>query len=269
MPDLRIVDDEVWSRVQARRAARGGPQLHHRRRPKRLMSGLLHCGCCGGSFTVVQDERMRCSTLQNSKGCTNTRTIKTVEVEQRVLVALRKHLLAPDVVAEAVDVYRIERQRLATEHRKRRNDLTRELAAVDRKIKHVLDMVMDGHPDRKTLGRQLGELESEQDRINAELAAGADASPVVLHPQAAQRYRDKVAQIHEALTKGNSASREAIAILRELIDHILVTPTERPAPVELRVVGNLAALLVENTPETGVAVSVVAGAGFEPTTFRL
>ena len=77
---------------------------------------------------------------------------------------------------------------------------------------------------------------------------------------AADRYRSKVAQIHEALTKGDAASREAITVLRELIDHILVTPTERPAPVELRVVGNPAALLVENTPGTGVAVSMVAGA---------
>lgn len=66
-----------------------------------------------------------------------------------------------------------------------------------------------------------------------------------------ERYRAKVGQIHEALTKGDAASLEAITILRDLIDHIVVTPTERPAPVELRVVGNLAALLVENTPEQG------------------
>ncbi|MEQ1714377.1 MAG: recombinase family protein, partial [Hyphomicrobium sp.] len=269
VPELRLIDIETWDRVQARRAIRGGPQLHHRRRPRRLLSGLLKCSCCGGTYTVVREEYMRCSTLQNSKACTNTRTVKTGEVESRVLVALRNHLLAPDIVAEAVETYRLERQRLQTEQRKKRNDLVRDLGAVERKLKHVMDMVMDGHSDRKTLGRQLAELEAEQDRINAELAAGSDASPVALHPHAADRYRSKVAQIHEALTKGDAASREAITILRELIDHILVTPTERPAPVELRVVGNLAALLVENTPGTGVAVSMVAGAGFEPTTFRL
>jgi DNA invertase Pin-like site-specific DNA recombinase len=260
VPALLLIDEETWQRVQSRRAARGGPQLHHRRRPRRLLSGLLKCACCGGTYTVVQDERMRCSTLQNSGSCTNTRTIKTSEVEQRVLAALRKHLLAPDVVAEAVEAYAQERQKLANEHRKRRNELTRELGVIERKLKHVMEMVMDGHSDRRTLGRQLAELEAEQDRIEAELSAGSDASPVALHPQAAERYRAKVAQIHEALTKGDAASLEAIMILRDLIDHILVTPTERPAPVELRVVGNLAALLVENTPGNGVAVSMVAGA---------
>lgn len=260
VPELRLIDNETWGRVQARRALKGGPKLHHRRRPRRLLSGLLKCSCCGGTYTVVREEYMQCSTVQNSRGCKNTRTVKTGDVESRVLVALRKHLLAPDIVADAVETYRQERQRVQNEHHKRRNDLVRDLGVVERKLKHVMDMVMDGHPDRRTLGRQLAELEAEQDRINAELAAGSDTSPVALHPQAAERYRGKVAQIHEALTKGDAASRDAITILRELIDHILVTPTERPAPVELRVVGNLAALLVENTPGTGVAVSMVAGA---------
>ena len=269
VPELRLIDEEMWLRVQSRRAERGGPQLHHQRRPKRLLSGLLKCACCGGSYSIVRDGYMRCSTLQNSNGCTNRRTVRTSDVEQRVLTALEKFLLAPDVVAQAVETYRIERDRLAKERHRRRNDLTRELSAVERKIKNVLEMVMDGHGDRKTLGRQLAELEAEQDRINAELDSGRESTPVAIHPQASERYRAKVARIHEALTKGDAASREAIAILRDLIDHIKVTPTERPAPVELRVVGNLAALLVENTPETGVAESVVAGAGFEPTTFRL
>lgn len=261
VPELRVVDNETWDRVQARRATKGGPKLHHCRRPRRLLSGLLKCSCCGGTYTVVRNEYMQCSTVQNSRGCTNTRTVKTGEVESRVLVALRKHLLAPDIVAEAVETYRQERHRLQTEHRKKRNDMMRDVATIDRKLKILLDVLLEGRGDPRTIKQQMLELEAEQDRINAELAAGSDASPVALHPQAAERYRSKVAQIHEALTKGDAASREAITILRELIDHILVTPTERPAPVGLRVVGNLAALLVENTPGTGVAVSMVAGEG--------
>ena len=262
VPELRLIDEETWAKVQARRSARGGPQLHHRRRPKRLLSGLLKCGCCEGSYIVVQDERMRCSTLQNSGACSNTRTVKTGEVEARVLAALRNHLLAPNVVAEAVEAYRLERERLLNDHRKRRSGLTRDLAAVERKLKRVLEVIMnEDNIDRKAIVQQIVELQTEQKRIEAELAEGDNTSPVSLHPNAADRYRAKVALIHEALTKGDAASLEAITILRDLIDHIVVTPTERPAPVELRVVGNLAALLVENTPRTGVAASVVAGAG--------
>jgi len=270
VPEMRLIDDETWAKVQARRTSRGGPQLHHRRRPQRLLSGLLKCGCCSGSYIVVHDQRMRCSTLQNSGACTNTRTVKTDEVEARVLAALRNHLLAPDVVAEAVEAYRIERERLLNDHRKRRSGLTRDLATVERKLKRVLEVIMnEDHIDRKAIVQQIVDLQTEQKRLEAELAEGDNTAPVSLHPSASERYRAKVGQIHEALTKGDAASLEAITILRDLIDHIVVTPTDRPAPVELRVVGNLAALLVENTPGAGVAVSMVAGAGFEPTTFRL
>jgi hypothetical protein len=64
--------------------------------------------------------------------------VKTDEVEARVLAALHNHLLAPDVVAEAVEAYRIERGRLLNDHRKRRSGLTRDLAVIERKLKRVL-----------------------------------------------------------------------------------------------------------------------------------
>jgi hypothetical protein len=131
---------------------------------------------------------------------------------------------------------------------------------IDRRLKTLLSIAMDGQGDSKTIMQQMRRLEADQERIEAELAVASRAADVAVHQQAAERYRTKVEQIHEALSKGDDASREAINILRELIDHIRVTPTVRPAPVELQVVGNLAALLVENTPATGVAVSMVAGA---------
>jgi len=49
VPELCIVDEELWTAVQAKRAERGGPHLYQRRRPKWLLSGLLRCGCCGAA----------------------------------------------------------------------------------------------------------------------------------------------------------------------------------------------------------------------------
>ncbi len=261
VPELRIVDEDVWAKVQAKRSERGGgPHLDHRRRPKWLLSGLLKCGCCGGSYSIVNKDFLRCSTLTNSRGCDNMRLVKTGHVEERIMVALNNHLLDPDVVAAAVEAYRKERHKLDDERRRRRNDLTRDLGAVERKLKHVMDMVMDGHPDRKTLGRKLQELEAEQERLVAELAVAPSADSVAVHPQAAERYRQKVAEIHQALRQGDNAAHTAIQILRELIDHIVVIPTPKPDPVRLQVVGNLAALLVCSDPVPEITGSVVAGA---------
>lgn len=259
-PELRIIDERLWDAVQAKRGERSGPHLYQRRRPKRLLSGLLRCGCCGGSYSVVRDDVMRCSMLTNSGACDNRRTVRTGEIEERVLKALQKHLLAPDVVAAAVEAYREERQRLAAQRRKRQNELTRDLAAVKRKIDSMLELIADRAIGTRAGGLKLMEFEAEQDRLEAELAVSPHAGPVAVHPQAAERYRSKVAQIHEALKQGDGAAREAIALLRELIDHIVITPTPRPEPVGLQVVGNLAAFLVDAPSGAGGAESMVAGA---------
>ena len=262
VPHLRIVDEESWEKVQNFRASRGGPHLYHQRRPKRLLSGLLRCSECGGRFSVVKDERMRCSTLANSRACTNTRTVKIDEVEARVLSALQNYLLAPDMVAAAVEAYRDERRKLSEDRRKRRHILEKEAADIKRQIDFLMKMVGKGTADLAASERRYLELGVEERRIAQELADAEGPDGIELHPQAAERYRAKVADIHAALKSSGAASREAIAIVRDLIDHILVTPTQRPDPVDLMVVGNLAALLSENLSGTGVAESLVAGARF-------
>ena len=269
VPGLRIIDQPMWDAVQSRRQANAKtPHLYQKRRPKRLLSGLLKCACCGGGYSVVRDDVLRCSTQTNSRSCDNTRTVRTGEIEGRILIALQNHLLAPDVVAAAVEAYREERQKLDATRRKRQNELTRDLAAVKRKTDAVLEIVMAGGADAKVVGRKLVELETEQERLEAELSAAPEAA-VAIHPTAPERYRQKVAEIHDALTKGEGAAHEAIQLLRGLIDHIKVIPTVRPTPIGLQVVGNLAALLVDAPSGKGGAELLVAGAGFEPTTFRL
>lgn len=260
VPDLRIVDEELWLAVQKRRAERGGPHLYQQRRPQRLLSGLLRCANCGGRFSVVKDDRMRCSTLQNSRGCDNNRTVRVAEVEERVLTALRHHLLAPDVVAAAVEAYREERRKLSETRVRQRADLERSAATIARRIANLLEMVETGMADPKASGKRFNELVAEQREIERALAEAEKPDAVELHPQAAHRYRAKVADIHAAIRSGDSAAYEAIAIVRDLIDHILVKPTSRPDPVGLEVVGNLAVLLSENPTGTQVAESLVAGA---------
>ena len=56
VPALRIVPADLWAAAAARRAALGDRPFNRQQRPKRLLSGLIRCGQCGGSVSVVGQE---------------------------------------------------------------------------------------------------------------------------------------------------------------------------------------------------------------------
>ena len=66
-----------------------------------------------------------------------------------MLAALRTHLLAPDVLATAIEAYRVKRQRLSREAAKIRASLERELAEIDRKAKWLVGEVKTGAARRR------------------------------------------------------------------------------------------------------------------------
>ena len=113
---------ELFDAAQARRARLGGPrsggaELGRKRRPKHLLSGLLSCAACGASMIIVSGDRVGCSAHQNKGTCDNRRSIRLAEIEARV-------------VAEAVEAYRIERNRLVKERAKQGRNAERDLAAI-------------------------------------------------------------------------------------------------------------------------------------------
>jgi hypothetical protein len=100
--------------------------------------------------------------------------------------------------------------------------------------------------------------------------ASAEAPSVVrLHPNAAEIYRRKVAELELALNE-ESIKAEAADVLRSLIDRVVLTPAaEAPDGIDARLYGELAAVLAlgnadeQKLPAAGAAgsqLSVVAGA---------
>ena len=118
----------------------------------------------------------------------------------------------------------------------------------------------------------------------SELEAAVDEAPPpapLFHPNAAELYRRKVEGLHESLN-ANETRDEAIEALRGLIDQVVIRPVEGGLEIEL--IGEIANMLsltqgahAKTAAPRGAAVhdrfqssvKVVAGAGFEPATFRL
>ncbi len=96
--------------------------------------------------------------------------------------------------------------------------------------------------------------------------------PPRLHPGLAQVYRRKVADLTAALNQDNLRT-EAVETIRSLIEEIKLIPKDGQLLIEL--VGALAGILAlgkEERPRPGGQgrqLTLVAGAGFEPATFRL
>lgn len=263
IPELAIVPPALFAAAQSRRDSVGGPQvlgaaLGRKKRAKHLLSGLLRCGCCGASMIIICSDRVGCSAKQNKGTCNNRRSIRLVEIEERVVNALRSFLLAPDVVAQAVEAYRLERERTTKERARLRRDAERDLATLERKISGVITAIENGG-DPKMLAARLNALGADRQALVALLPREHAGDGIALHPQAAERYRQKVADVHSALKTGDAAGRAAISLVRELIDSIAVTPTEPGEPLKLQLSGNLAALLGEPTANASL-LPVVAGA---------
>ena len=93
-----------------------------------------------------------------------------------------------------------------------------------------------------------------------------------LHPGLAEVYRKKVADLTQALND-DALRTEATEVLRSLISEIRLIPQDGALMIEL--VGALAGILALGKKErprpfgSGAQITLVAGVGFEPTTFRL
>jgi site-specific DNA recombinase len=209
-----------------------------------------------------------CSARINRMGCINARSVTSTEIESRVLAALRTHLLQPDVIAAAVEAYRNERRWLSRETANARSSAERQVAEVRRKIARLVQEIESGRGS-KSVSERLVELEAEQEALESRLAIVSAPDLVELHPHAAERYRQKVEDIQTALSDGDAAASEAVALVRELIRRVRVVPAPRGEPVGLEIAGDLATLLTVNEKGTSSIASLVAGVGFEPTTFRL
>lgn len=224
VPELRIVDEDVWHRVQQIRASRGGPRLHERRRPQRLLSGLIYCGCCGAKYNVATRDYMRCSARTNSGTCDESRLIKMSEVEGRVLASLERHLLAPEVIAEALVAYRQEVERSKGQHDGARGRMETELADIERKLSRLLRMVEDGHADPAVAGPRLNELAQQKRDLASRLTVRPDDAAVPMITDGGAAYRKLVSELRVELGEGRDGTADAAALVRGLLHRIVVSP---------------------------------------------
>ncbi len=286
LPSLRIIDQDLWGRVKQRQddvykeMARddAGNPLNRAHRRKFLFSGLLKCGACGGGYTVMGKDRYGCASHRSKGTCDNTRTIKRQIIEERILGALKDQLLVPEMVEVFVEEFLAEMNRLAAGQDQQRQQLEQQFKDTEQKIAAIMTAIEDGLYTASMKAR-LTDLEDRKADLQEHLSS-APKVPVHALPNLAEIYANKVANLSDALND-DAIKPDAIDLIRSFTTRIDLFPDDTaPNGIQAEVHGDLAAILafadgdVSNVKhpgsfEPGCQFTVVAGAGFEPATFRL
>jgi site-specific DNA recombinase len=269
IPDLRIVDAELWDVVQSRQAALSELPRALARKPKRLLSGLMKCATCGGSM-VLNGAKYACSNNRERDACRNGKIIAADKVERRVIDGVRAKLLSPEAIALAVHEHRHALSAQRREVLAHRAPIERELAEIGRKIARGQEMCLNEVISIADLKALTDKHAARCSELNAKLASLEAPTEVVAHPGAAQAYARLAEKLHEVMegSEGEVVRQE----LRKLIERVDFQPLEGLGKYDLQVHGKLAALL--GVSERAAAYSncevmLGAGTGFEPVTFRL
>jgi hypothetical protein len=256
VPELRIIDDELWQAVKARQAqirrvhTTGFVRL---RDPKYLFSGLTKCGVCGGGYVLSSHSRLVCFNARNRGTCANTRTITRQEVEARVLTALRERLMDPTRFARICARFTQTVNRLHRDQRGQLAGAKRDLNRVNQEIQKVIAAIKDGcaGPELKA------EMDALQDR-KVDLTRQLAAPPrPALHPSMAETFRAKVTALCAGLADDGErpVARQA---LRGIVEAIVI-PADSEGLLQVR--GNLGAMLAMAQGRRLTSLDPVAIAG--------
>ena len=151
--------------------------------------------------------------------------------------------------------------------------LPAEQRRIETRLKKIVDAIAEGVSAR-TLKDEMLSMEARQDEIDALLAAQPKQKPLI-HPGLAELYRSKVEALQDCL-EAEETRDEAMELIRSLVDAIVLTPENGELRIDLN--GELAGILAlaaeSKRPAGAIAdgqeqIKMVAGVGFEPTTFRL
>ena len=244
VPELRIVDEDVWSAVQARRAA--AQQSYSRvnrgerfgrpangRESKYLLTGLTRCDVCGHSLIVMSRSHRsrraffyRCGGF-HSKGsavCSNNVQLPLEAADNAILGEIEAYVLHPQVVARAVALALDELQPAPGRVDAERKHLVAERTKVEREIENIVACIKRGQ-QFASLDAELGVLEGRQAALTDQLG-GLDRVCDFRFDRR-QVERDLVTKLDDWRGLLRSEVREARPILRLLVpDRITFEPAE-------------------------------------------
>jgi site-specific DNA recombinase len=282
-PDLAIVTEELWNRVQSRlaltkeiygRQGRDG-LLNRSASSQYLFSGVVKCGAYGGNLVITTGgshyghRRYGCSNHFYRGTYANGQQIRKDEMEERLLNGLQKavteNTALKHVVEEAVrqinEANRRDFDRAATAQETR----TKLQAKIVRLVAAVAD---SGHS--AAILDAISQREGQVRDLNGRLSRTSSAAPSVTTADVSELVVGKLTQLRELLNKDVIRARSEMLNHVSEIRFVLQHGTTRSyvAIGEWDLLGKHPEVDRAHTL-SGVRARLVAGVGFGPTTSGL
>ena len=262
-PELRIISEELWDAAQGRMTRVDGTRKGRGRSPRTLFGGLIRCPKCHGPFIAVNSSRYGCNNYRDrgETACTNNATVARDVVDRRLLAEVRGELETPTAMRELRTVVKEE---LAERQRASRAGLasaSERLDEVNADIMRLVDAIAKVGVS-EALATRLKKAEEESRRLMVQVAQEAGPSAAEIASEIEARYRRALTQLQEVLQSGDVDRTRPV--LAEMLGPVTIVRDDEGTWAQMAKPADR--LLLQ---AMGGSLKVVAGAGFEPTTFGL
>lgn len=255
IPELRIISDELWEKVQEvnRRgrdkyyASRLGGMNRTESSRTYILSGTTYCGTCGGPFTVIGGKkpnvRYGCPNYRFRDTCTNRLTISRKRLEQQLISALSANLLDGRLEEQRTREFcaqlnaRIEiEEKRARETVSNGSQLKQERAALQVQADNLVDAIAK-HGFSSLLSGQLSTVEARLAEVDRLLATKPSPKMAAFTEEQIREFlRKECKDFCEVLVGDPEAAKREI---QKRVKKLVLTPKNTPNGPVLEVSGDV------------------------------
>lgn len=218
-PEYRIVDEETFWAVQRLKEERAHVPPPKQRKAKRLLSGLLRCGCCGSGMSVKGRDktgkmRIQCSRHHESGDCPDPVMTYVEIIERKVIDTVLRLFSSPEDIKVLLKNARAEARKEMGDKINERSKLERRLGELDREVERLTDLLMRGVGVEAVLDQRVKAAYVEKTNIEAKLNDLADDQPdnvINLHPAALKKLLTCATELREIMERGDREDDHALS----------------------------------------------------------
>ncbi|MBN1211210.1 MAG: recombinase zinc beta ribbon domain-containing protein, partial [candidate division Zixibacteria bacterium] len=180
-PDLAIIDNDLWGRVQKRIETRKtGP--HKKKRssePKYLFSGLMKCHVCGSNYALISgsdrpNPRFGCSRnwCRGAAACSNYFKVSQDEIESVILSDIQNDLLSPPILSAIINKANKYLKAKLDKLKRESGDIVKRRLQLQKNLSNILDAIGQAgmtpglHRRLTDIESQIRELDTNQETLN-------------------------------------------------------------------------------------------------------